>query len=82
MATLFLLSKSLNPYIMQFNQIGKIIRIGLLLVYPLLAVLIWFIPMFQDLPLFNKIAISALLGLYGCIRGYRLYRQSSRSEEI
>jgi membrane protein DedA with SNARE-associated domain len=67
---------------MQLNQIGKIIRIALLFLYPLLAVLIWFIPMFQDLPLFNKIAISALLGLYGCIRAYRLYRESSKSEEV
>lgn len=71
-----------NRHEMQSEQIMKFVRMGLLLFYPVLAVLIWIVPvpMFQNMPQFNKIALSVLIGLYTALRIYRLVRQNSHRE--
>ena len=66
---------------MQLGQIGKIIRIGFTLFYPVMAVLIWFLPMLGHVPVFNKIALSTILVLYTALRIYRLVRRNETRDE-
>lgn len=61
---------------MQLDKANKIIRVSLLLVYPILAVMIWFIDFFKETPTANKIGISALLILYAGVRFYRLIKKT------
>lgn len=66
---------------MQQKGIIRIIQIGLLIPYPILAVGIWFIPMFKDLALFNKIGFSTLCIVYCAFRVYRFTRKPTSDKE-
>lgn len=63
------------------EQTLKILRIGLILFYPVLAVLIWFIPMFNDTPFWYKVILSIILVLYAALRVYRFTRKKRYPEE-
>lgn len=59
----------------------KIVRIALLLSYPALAVMIWFLPMFGDTPFWYKVILSVILVLYAGMRLYRFTRRPRYTEE-
>lgn len=63
------------------EQTLKILRIGLILFYPVLAVLIWFMPMFADTPFWYKVILSVILVLYAGMRIYRFSRRRRSEEE-
>lgn len=57
------------------------LQVGLAMVYPALAILIWFLPPLENLSTLNKIIISTLLFLYGVFRIYRFLKRPTREEE-
>lgn len=63
------------------EQAGKIVRIGLILFYPVMAILIWFLPMLENTPTWNKAGLSIILVLYAGLRIYRLSRRKNDREE-
>ena len=63
------------------KQIGKFIQVGLLIIYPVLAILIWFIPFFETATTRNKAILSALLIVYSLIRLYRLVKNHKAEQE-
>lgn len=63
------------------EQALKILRIGLILFYPVLAVMIWFIPMFDATPFWYKVILSIILVLYAGLRVYRFTRRKRYSDE-
>ena len=63
------------------EQAMKILRIGLILCYPVIAVLIWFLPIFEHTPQWNKVVLSIILVLYAALRVYRVVRRRNAGEE-
>lgn len=57
------------------------LQVGLALVYPALAIVIWFLPALQKMSILNKIIISTLLFLYGVFRIYRFLKKPAHEEE-